>query len=219
LKKGITMRKLGFGLVCAAISQIGCVLNQEPAITRVPTPATASECEIRRDMRDLWVDHVAWTRFYLISTAADLPDKEEAGRRLLQNQADIGNAMKPYYGKASGEQLTALLKEHILIAGEVIDATKAGETEKKSDAAKRWHSNADDIATFLSGANPKSWPLADMRTEMHLHLDLATAEFETHMRCDWSGSVAAYDRLHLQILNMADMLSMGIVSQFPGKFY
>lgn len=108
-------------------------------------------------MRKLWEDHITWTRVFIISAAGDLPDKATATDRLLQNQVDIGNAIKPYYGDAAGNKLTTLLKEHITTAGEIVAAAKAGDKAKQDDATKRWYANADQIADFLSGANPKNW--------------------------------------------------------------
>jgi urease gamma subunit len=115
-------------------------------------------------------------------------------------------------------QLTALLRDHILIAAELIDAAKAGNQAAQDDATKRWFANADDIATFLSQANPKNWPLADAKKMTHDHLELTTEEVVAHLEQDWGASVAAYDKVHDQILHMADMLSSGIEAQFPNKF-
>lgn len=186
--------------------------------TALATPPRANPNALRADMRKLWEDHITWTRLYIVSATADLPDKEATANRLLQNQTDIGNAIKPFYGDAAGDKLAALLKDHILIAVEIIDAAKKGDAAKKDAAVKRWSANADDIATFLSGANPKNWPLAEMKMMMQDHLKLTTAELVAHLTKDWAADVAAYDKIHEQILKMADMLSSGIISQFPDKF-
>ena len=169
-------------------------------------------------MRKLWEDHITWTRLFIVSAVGNLPDRGDTTDRLLQNQVDIGNAIKPYYGDAAGEKLTALLKTHITTAAEVVAAAKANDTAKMADANKRWYANADEIAAFLSGANPKSWPRAEMTQMMHEHLDLTTAEVVAHLKGIWADDIAAYDKAHGQILQMADMLSAGIVKQYPAKF-
>jgi hypothetical protein len=169
-------------------------------------------------MRRLWEDHIIWTRQFVVSAVADLPDKAAATQRLLQNQSDIGNAIKPFYGDAAGERLTTLLKEHITVAAELVAAAKAKDAAKAEDASKRWNANADEIATFLSGANPKAWPLAEMKMMMSDHLKLTTAEVVARLHGDWAADIAAYENIHTQILHMADMLSAGIMSQFPKKF-
>lgn len=172
---------------------------------------------LRADMRKLWEDHIAWTRLYIVTAAAKLPEKDVTAQRLLRNQEDIGNAIKPFYGDAAGTKLTGLLKSHITIATEVIDAAMKADEPKKTDAMKRWGANADEIATFLSGANPAHWPLAEMKAMLHSHLDLTTQEVVAQLTKDWAGSVAAYDMIHDQMLKMADALSTGILKQFPGK--
>jgi hypothetical protein len=92
-----------------------------------PTPPSSptSQAALHDAMRKLWEDHITWTRLFVVSALADLPDKQATTERLLANQVDIGNAIKPYYGDAAGEKLTALLKTHITTAAEVVSAAKA----------------------------------------------------------------------------------------------
>ena len=170
------------------------------------------------DMRKLWEDHITWTRLLLVDATAGLPSKEATTARLLQNQTDIGDAIKPFYGDAAGTKLTGLLRDHILIAADLVGAAAAGDKAKQDAANKRWFANADEIAAFLSGANPKNWPAADAKTMMHDHLNLTTKEVVAHLDKDWKADVAAYDAVHAQILHMADMLSSGIEKQFPQQF-
>jgi hypothetical protein len=177
-----------------------------------------SQAALHDAMRKLWEDHITWTRVFIISAVGDLPDKATATERLLQNQVDIGNAIKPYYGEAAGTKLTTLLKEHITTAAEVVAAAKANDQGKLADANKRWIANADQIADFLSSANSKNWPQAEMRSMMHEHLNLTTQEAVARLHGDWAADVKAYDAVHQQILTMADGLTMGIVNQFPEKF-
>jgi len=179
---------------------------------------TSGQLAFHDAMRKLWEDHITWTRLYIVSAAADLPDKEATAGRLLQNQADIGNAIKPFYGNEAGDRLTSLLHDHILIAAQLIDAAKRGDTAAFSDAQTRWYTNANDIAVFLYNANPKNWPLVDMQMMMKSHLDLTLKEAAARLRGDYAGDIAAYDEVHTEILRMADMLSMGIIDQFPKAF-
>lgn len=169
-------------------------------------------------MRKLWEDHITWTRLYIVSAAAELPDKQATAERLLKNQEDIGNAIKPFYGEDAGNQLTQLLKEHILIAAELIDAAQRGDTPAFEDANARWYRNADEIASFLNAANPRYWPLEEMQMMMKTHLDLTLKEASLRLKGDFAGDIAAYEEVHLEILQMADMLSEGILKQFPSEF-
>jgi hypothetical protein len=179
---------------------------------------TPKELALRQDMRKLWEDHITWTRLAIISLTTDSPDTQATVGRLLQNQSDIGNAIKPFYGKAAGTKLTALLREHILIAADLIAAARSGDQEAVASQQARWQANADEIAAFLSSANPRSWRPAEMRTMMRSHLRLTTNEVVARLTKNWSADVRAYDRIHVQILHMADMLSDGLVAQFPARF-
>src|SRR5262245_14918961 len=114
---------------------------------------------LREDMRKLWEDHITWTRLAIISLEDGAPDADATVARLLQNQTDIGNAVKPFYGSAAGNALTAQLKQHILIAADVIAAAKAGDQAKLADSQRRWQQNADGIAALLHRVNPRYWPL------------------------------------------------------------
>ena len=169
-------------------------------------------------MRKLWEDHVMWTRQYIVSAVAGLPDVQPAAQRLLQNQADIGNAIKPFYGSAAGERLTALLRSHILIAADLVTAAKAENASGVKTASSLWDTNAVEIADFLSAANPASWPRETMRSEMRHHLALTLREAQARLKNDWAGDIAAYDAIHQHILELADVLTAGIMKQFPTQF-
>lgn len=172
----------------------------------------------RNDMRKLWEDHITWTRLAIISLAGDLPDTSATVDRLLSNQDDIGNAIAPFYGQAAGQRLTALLKDHIQVAAQLILAAKAGDSEGVTAASAAWYANANDIAAFLNAANPQNWPLEHMQDMMREHLDLTLAEAQARLAGDYPADVAAYDRVHDAILSMSDMLSLGIIDQFPKRF-
>ena len=180
--------------------------------------ATTKAATFSAAMDKLWQEHIVWTRLVIVSFAANLPDLKAAEARLLRNQADIGNAIKPYYGTAAGNKLTQLLRTHILEAVPVLVAAKAGDKPKLNAALKAWYANGHQIAVFLSNANPDNWSLPMMDSMMKQHLQLTTAEAVARLQGHWSADVAAYDRVHHEILDMADMLSSGIVAQFPEKF-
>lgn len=173
------------------------------------------KCDFRSGMRKLWEDHITWTRVYIISAIADLPDQTAAATRLLKNQEDIGDAIKPFYGNAAGAKLTDLLKVHILTAVDIIAALKAGNNEEAQSAIKKWYENADEIAAFLHSANPQFWPLDKITKLMRDHLDHTTMEVLARLEKRWDDDVKAYDMIHDQILVMADFLSSGIIKQFP----
>jgi hypothetical protein len=169
-------------------------------------------------MRKLWEDHITWTRLAIVDLAAGAPSTNATVARLLRNQVDIGNAIKPFYGAAAGTKLTALLKQHILIAAEVVGDAKKGDQTALAGAQQRWRANALQIARFLHSANPQAWSLNMLKAMMLTHLALTTREAVTWLNHQWAASTAAYDNVHREILAMSDMLSSGIERQFPARF-
>ncbi|MGN0027290.1 MAG: glycosyltransferase, partial [Clostridium sp.] len=118
------------------------------------TCISKSKCNLIMDERQLWIDHVSWTRNFIVSDIASLEDKNIVLERLLKNQDDIGNSIKPYYGEDAGDKLAVLLREHIELAGEVLEAAKTKDSKALEKNNKLWYENADEIADFLSKANP-----------------------------------------------------------------
>jgi hypothetical protein len=189
-----------------------------PHPTVAATAVTPKELAFRNGMRRLWEDHIVWTRLAIISLTTESPDTDASVGRLLANQTDIGNAVKPFYGKAAGDELTAELRRHILIAAEVIAAAKAGDQAKLTDAQARWSRNGDDIAAVLNSVNPRFWKLAAMKAELRTHLKLTTDEVVARLQGNWAADVAAYDKIHDHALHLADLLARGVVRQFPQRF-
>src|SRR5687768_2875557 len=170
MKRKFTIVILTLGLLIAA-----------PVSLLAENEKKNSACDLKSDMRKLWEDHIIWTRNVIFNIIDDLPGTTEAVNRLLQNQVDIGNAIKPYYGNDAGNQLTALLHDHITIAAELLTALKNdntppfGDTPAFATAYAAWVANADAIAALLSSVNP-SWPLEEMKMMMHEHLEKTGAE-------------------------------------------
>jgi hypothetical protein len=179
---------------------------------------TRKEVALREGMRQLWEDHIVWTRLAIISLTTGSPDTEATVGRLLGNQTDLGNAVKPFYGKAAGNKLTAELRKHILIAADLIAAAKAGDQAQLAAEQARWAKNADDIAAVLASVNPRYFRVSVLRAEMQMHLKLTTEEAVARLQGKWAADVAAYDKIHRHILHMSDYLSDGLVKQFPKRF-
>jgi hypothetical protein len=179
---------------------------------------TNKHAALHDGMRKLWEDHITWTRLAIISFAHDLPDLPVTQERLLRNQVDIGNAIKPYYGRAAGNQLTALLKEHITGAVAVLAAAKAGDQALIQQRTAEWDRNGNEIADFLHDANPRHWSQRTMRAMMKTHLDDTLSEAVHRLQGNYAADARDYESIHDHILEMADHLTDGIVEQFPRRF-
>lgn len=192
-------------------------MTEEPVVMTDSMMEKSKAEMLRSDMRKLWEDHVVWTRNVIFCLVDKLPGTDQALERLMQNQVDIGNAVETYYGKDAGNKLTELLKEHISFAADVINAAKMDDKNSLELANEKWYKNADEISEFLSGANP-NWELEDMRKMMHDHLKLTADEAIARIKKDYKADIKSYDKVHDEILMMSDMLSDGIIKQYPDKF-
>src|SRR5262245_46158789 len=207
-----TMRLVA--LVVAAVA-----MSATPSLAAAQKAAGTKQAssELHQNMRKLWTDHVVWTRDYIIAAVDNTPDVQAAANRLMKNQEDIGNAVAVYYGQAAGQQLTSLLKQHISIAVDLIEAAKMGDKAAQQQADAKWQQNAVEIATFLSKANP-NWPKETLVDMMNKHLSTTTTEVVARLTKDWNGDVRAFDAVYNHILMMSDAIADGIVKQFPDKF-
>lgn len=204
---------LGSGMSAVASS------SRSAGTTAAATGSAAqNRVAFNQAMRKLWEDHITWTRLYIVSVAGNLPDQVPTAGRLFQNQVDLGNAIKPFYGDAAGNQLTSLLHDHIALAAQLLAAAKGGDVSGVTTASNAWYANANQIAAFLNSANPKNWPLSAMQSMMKQHLDLTLKEAVDRLQGNFPADIADYDQVHLEILAMADMLSSGIIAQFPENF-
>jgi hypothetical protein len=308
--------------------------------------AAVSRLAFHDRMRELWSDHISYTRNFIVSAAAGLPDTAEVAQRLLRNQDEIGEAIKPYYGEAAGTQLASLLRNHIQLAAKTLTVAKGTSTAmqpgmnmsenqyqsnqygqsrmgdtvrtgtdtagmksqypgnnsaRMNDSAKVKQStttrtqpdtthgrkqgspsatqpsatqpsatqpanarvtgdtmsqrlpsnqygtprsdttkvaaqagqvdstqlnkaiadlkaNGDSIALFLATANPRGFSRETLKGAIGQHITLLLQEATAQLKRDWSGSIAAFDESQRQAVQMADMLSEGIMKQYPSRF-
>lgn len=192
-------------------------VNAMETSKREERPINQSQCNLRREQEKLWIDHVSWTRNFITSALASLPDKDVVLERLLKNQDDIGNSIKPYYGNEAGNKLSQLLREHISLAGQVLEAAKNNNTSDFDKYNKLWYENADDIAKFLSDANP-NWSNKQLKNMLYKHLNLITQQVTARLNKDWSADIKAHDEGENHMIDFSQIIADGIIKQFPNKF-
>jgi hypothetical protein len=220
----MTMRNKMFQIAVVLWVSLSCMVFRASAQSMHMKPdekhlfISPSAVELRIKLRELWEDHALYTRNVILNVIDDLPGTNESVARLLRNQDDIGNLIKPVYGEDAGNKLAKLLREHIVLAADLLKAAKANNDKEFSAVNAKWFTNADDISAFLSTANPQHWKLEDMKKMMHEHLKLTTDEAVARKNKDYKGDIEAYDKTRAELLEMSDMLAAGIIRQFPDKF-
>ncbi len=198
-------------------------MNASPIVEANGKVATNETClnesviKLKYDMQKAWIEHAWWTRSFIVSNLAGLEDQKDVLDRLMQNQVDIGNLIKPYYGEEAGTKLTNLLREHIAIAGQLIDAVKTKNQVNTEKYNKEWVRNADEIVAFLTKANP-NWSKKILTDMFYTHLKLTTEEVQSRLNRNWKGDIKVADINEQHLIKMGDLLTDGIVKQFPNQF-
>lgn len=191
--------------------------NLRPSIPHADRGFSKSEIALMNKMRELWEEHVAWTRMTIISIAANLPDTDLVTNRLLRNPNDFAAELKPLYGNDKASKFADLFKSHLVIAAQLVKAVKSGDSKTTADAEKRWYVNADEIAAFLASINPY-WSGEEWKSMLHEHLSLTKSEAVERLNRNYAADIKLYDEIQNQALKMADMMSGGIIKQFLNHF-
>lgn len=176
-----------------------------------------NQVTLRDGMRKLWADHMQWTYATVNAFYHNEKALQPTLARLLRNQKDIGGAVASYYGKTAGDRLTALLTTHIQQSVPVLTAARAGDKPALDKALADWYANAEEIALFLSAANPKRWPESATKPMMKGHIDTTVAYAVDLLKDDYEGAIKHYDGAYDHMMMLADVLTDGIVAQFPDK--
>lgn len=203
------------------VGQEICVPTGSESNTPSPYPApmviSIAEANLNNHLRMLWEQHVFWTRLTILSLVFDLPDVDLVTNRLLQNPKDFEALLKPLYGNTVASEFSNLFTNHLVIAAELVKAAKAGDNTAAADAEKRWYANADEIAAFLASINPY-WSQDDWKSMLYEHLALTKTEAVDMLSRNYSDGISTFDEIERQALEMADVMTNGIVNQFPDLF-
>ncbi len=176
-------------------------------------PTSPDTMTLNQTLRKLWADHVIWTRQYIVSAIADLPDQKVAADRLMRNQEDLAKGLQPFLvHPLAAADVEELLKEHISIAVNIIAAAKAGDTAKVDEESKRWLQNAEEMADALSKELP-TLKREDLLAMLKEHLKLTTDEVLARLKQQWNDDVVIFDKVFDEILQMADGFTAGIIAK------
>jgi hypothetical protein len=207
---------VAFGFLALPVLKAAPPVHAGPEAHAAATAPSMSANDLRNGMRKLWSEHTIYTHSYIVSAVAGLPDLPAFTQRLLRNQDDIGGAIKPIYGDEAGKKLSALLRDHILIAADIVKAAKANDTKGVEAGQKKWRQNGNDMAAFLAGANPQ-WKQVALTDMLQKHLDFVTQQVVARIKMDWAADIKASDAGYDHMMMFADMLSDGIIKQNPKK--
>ena len=204
---------LAASLLSSLIALAGPALADAPG-GAVPAKVAATQAA----ERDLWVGHIFWVREVVRGLAEKNPTAAEfAEKQVVANARQIAGSIEPFYGKAATDQLFKLLAGHYTAIKAHATATVAGDSAGAKQAIADLTGNANEIAKFLSGANP-NLPEATLKSLLAAHGGHHVQQNQQLAAHDMAGEARTWDAMKSHIYTLADALVGGIAKQFPDKF-
>lgn len=167
---------------------------------------------LNEDMRLAWLNHVYWTRMYLMSAVADNTDQQAVEERLLETADEITDVFARYLPIATTRQLRNLLTEHIEIGGQIIQALKAKNMTDYDALVQEWYRNANQMAALFANYNPY-FESRETRNMLLNHLDLTREEIEHQVNGEYEQSIDVFRDVEQQALAMADYFARGLLAR------
>lgn len=195
----------------------GLALSKATGMT-VQAQETDATVALRHALLMLWTEHMQYTMQVVDAFFNNEEALDAYLDRLLRNQQDIGNALIPYYGEEAGKRQADLLTAHITLAVPVLEAARDNDQQALDAALKDWYANADENGIALSELNPDNWPPELLTNALRMHIDQTVDYSVLLLKKDYPAAIASYDTAHHHMLDLAEVMADGIISQFPEKF-
>ncbi len=201
-------------LVLTVVGLVGCA--HEWSSVSDPHPATVAD--MQGVLRDQWSRHLFLIRNVVLGHATnDLRSRDFAEKAVVANAREIARTFRPFYREAASEQLFTLLAGHYSAVKAYSEATVARNTLQQNIALARFASNAEEIAAFLSGANPHLTKDA-VRGLIATHVDHHVAQITKFQERDYAGEEEIWPVMQHHVYVIADALTAALAKQFPAKF-
>ena len=181
-------------------------------------PASAQLQATRAALRKLWRGHAEAVRKVVVAKIANDPAGEktaEAG--VVANAPDIASAISPFYGQAASDKLFTLLAGHYGAVKAYLDASVAKDAKAQSVATDNLTANAEQIATFLSTANPHL-PKDTLMELLQVHAGHHISQILQLIAKDAAAEAKTRSEMLAHMDVVGDALANGIAAQFPAKF-
>jgi hypothetical protein len=166
---------------------------------------------------------------YSVSAFGNMPSTPAVEKNLSRNAAGIGDYFIPYYGITAGTKIGSLLTVICKTGVNVVNTIKSKQTDIIV-YKEIWSKQIDDLAGYLHELNPGQYP-RDLTAEMLTNLtNFWVDDFQARFANDFASDAVALDNI-LKVAvtgipnhtnkgysSIADILSRGIIAQFPLSF-
>lgn len=210
---------LALGLAFAANATAA---PDQSAVTSAPAVSAAASVpaapKLHAALRSLLHGHIVTTRDYALAVhAGNKADEKSAAKAVVANAKQIANAVAGFYGKAGGDAFLKLLAGHWAGVKALTDSTHAGDKAGEQKAMQELATNGDEIARFLSSANP-NLPEATVKGLWMMHVNDHKIQIDEMMaNAPQAEQAKAWTEMQAHANTLADALAGGIAKQFPHK--
>ena len=193
------------------------MLSSTQAIAAPAAADAPAAPKLHAAMRALWQGHAETTREYALAVkAGDAAAEKKAADAVVANAKQIADAVASFYGEPAGKKMFELLAGHWAGVKALTDAAKSGDSAATSKAMQDLGANADEIAKFLSGANPNLAADA-VKGLLVTHAGDHAALVGEIMKGDNAAAAKTWAAMQAHMNTIADALSDAIAKQFPAK--
>ena len=169
-------------------------------------------------LRDLWVGHIFWVRAVSMATInKDDQASTAAEQQAVTNAQSIAATIEPFYGAAAEDSFFKLLVGHYGAVKAYLVATVAGDASAQSAATQSLTSNADEIATFLSKANPHL-PKDALQGMLLAHGGHHIQQIQQLKDRKYEAEAKTWNEMKAHVYGIADATADALAKQFSAKF-
>jgi hypothetical protein len=168
-------------------------------------------------MQRQWMEYAVWMREYTVAAVDERIDRAEVAARLLRVPSDLGRALEKYHGRKAGRRVAQLLKQHVTIAIDFVDAACDGERQRYNDVETVWDDSAADFATALGALNV-TWTEPRVRELWKLQLSQVKEMLTARLEDNFDHEVDLFDEFVTTAVAFADAMTDGIIREFADKF-
>jgi hypothetical protein len=193
--------------------------NSHPPIALAAATADQTKVDTTKAaLRDLWIGHVFWVRNVVVAKlAGDAAALQVAEQQVVANAQAIAASIEPFYGSEAKDKLFVLLADHYGAVKAHVDASIAKNTDKQAEATSKLTSNAGEIASFLSGANPYL-PKDTVEGLLLAHGAHHLTQNQQLQAKDYMGEAQTWADMSQHMYVISDAIANALATQFPEKF-
>ena len=210
------------------VGQVICIPRNRPQPSPQPQPSpepqlptymwvSKAEQNLGNYLRFLWLQQVYWLRMAIQSELWNLSDAEYVMNRLLENPQDFQMALKTFYGDENAKKFADLLTNHLTLISHYVMAIRDGNAQAAADAENQLNNNGVQMVSFLTSINP-NWTASDLQRMLSEYMNLTKEEIDATMSQNFENSINIFADIERGALEMADMMTKGIVKQYPQYF-